>query len=512
MEFDACLTNLASYINYFERALECIAYFCGGIAKSASSLFVSSETHLSLFRELEKSEENCGKKFTEAVRDTQSAHVKGFYTEIYEMQKSVADVRNMRTEREKLRLIYDHYTQKVASLTKVLEKKRASNPMYVDNPKKVEKMARVLPRQNERKLRSATDNYQSHSSKCMANINQLMDSTYTRVAPIIAKVLDRQLVSLQMSLFMKSAQEMSLISEVPQSILEANKRVMASIERERYDQADRQQESQRLSLQSNAPKPAEVRSSLPPMSASQPRSAPQPKLAASQPKSASQPQVVEAIETDEDFVFDMKKLDRLTGKDPGITALRTDPLREDQAATWEEAAKPVQSRASYWDRPAATQEMSPSTDDSFSFATGMPRQSAPQRMERSQSVAQINTSRPQQESQFGSDIGQMAQMQQWMSMMMSNPEAVAQMQQMQQSMMMAQMQSQRPPLDPNDPFYTLESDPEALSGSKAPDPIFGGFGFAPAAFDQADVSQRGESVRQSASRNPFADEKGFFNL
>jgi hypothetical protein len=191
MEFDAVLTNLAGFINYFERALECIAYFCGGIAGAAGSLFASSETHMSLFRELGAVEEVCGKQFTEAVRSTQAVTVKGFYAEIYEMQKGVADVRNSKTERGKLRLIYDHYTQKVGGLVKVLEKKRASNPMYVDNPKKTELLARVPPTQNERKLKSATDNYQSLNQKCMNAISQLLDSAYTRVAPIIAKVVGR---------------------------------------------------------------------------------------------------------------------------------------------------------------------------------------------------------------------------------------------------------------------------------------------------------------------------------
>mmetsp|Transcript_11232 Transcript_11232/g.22097 ORF Transcript_11232/g.22097 Transcript_11232/m.22097 type:complete len:418 (+) Transcript_11232:373-1626(+) len=417
------------------------------------------------------------------------------------MQKAVAEVRAMKTEREKLRLVYDHYTQKVASLTKILEKKRSANPMYVDNPKKVEKMAR-----NERKLKSATDNFQSLSSKCMSNINQLLDSTYTKVAPIIAKT-----VSLQMSLFTKASKELAVIKDVPQDILDANKRRMISIERERLEQANKQQEHNRLSLQSSAgPRPPEQRSSLNAQSFHSQQA--QPAHSQQALPTSQQKQVPQALEEEEDVVFDMKRLDDLDK--PAGSAKSKD--------SWEDIAKPVQSRAAYWDKPADF-DASPSTAESFGgFSTGMPRTSAQMPgMNRSQSVAQINTGKSQQESPYN-DMGQMAQMQQWMSMMMTNPEAMAQMQHM-QTMMMSQMQPSAPPkpaLDPNDPFFTIEVDPAAHSGNdfsqKGKDAIFGGFDFSN---DSPGLAARtAEGAKAFATRNPFMSTErkegssGFFNL
>lgn len=341
-----------------------------------------------------------------------------------------------------------------------------------------------------------------------------MDSTYTRVAPIIAKVEPTQTVSLQMSLFAKSAKELAVVQEVPQAILEANKRRLIVIERERLELANKQQDSNRLSLQGSGLKApesraAEQRSSLQSWATEPPRS--------SLPTTyADRPQVSQAkpIEDDEeDVVFDMKKLDdldRLAGRAPPKA----------QESSWETSAQPVQSRATYWDKPSPV-VASPTTPETYGdYSTSVPRSSAPpQSMGRSQSVAQLRPSHQQESPDMG-----MAQMQQWMSMMMTNPEAMAQMQHM-QSMMMTQMQPPKPALDPNDPFFTLESNPAGYSGNdfrgSGVDSMFAGFNFSSSAAESPDLSGRAlAEARSAASRNPFMTERkdgsagasGFFNL
>jgi hypothetical protein len=290
-----------------------------------------------------------------------------------------------------------------------------------------------------------------------------------------------------MSLLGKSAHQLAVVKDLPQDLIEAGKRKVVALERERLEQASRH-ETNRLSLQTTGTKPQEVRSSLPPQQ--------------------------KALETEEDCVFDMRKLDQITG--------RGEPAK---TSSWEDSAQPA--KGGYWGSPDSQRPQAAEEPAYGGFSTGMPRQSNPQ-MNRSQSVAQMSAS---QES-FGDPSQMASQMQQWMSMMMTNPEAMAQMQQ--------SFATQQPPTpsrsyaDPNDPFSSIETSSPSRGGDfrSAQGAVFKSMEFASehpelahramdgvryAAEHPELASKAVSAARTLASKNPFAteakgDKSGFFNL
>lgn len=156
------------------------------------------------------------------------------------MQKSIGEASALRAEREKLRLIYDHYTHKVAAICTTLEKKRARNPKYVFSPKKLLLKTRVRTSQNDQKLKTATENFQSLTAKCMKTMSLLMETAHTRVAPIIAKVTIRQIVELQIDVFAKSVEGFNQSDRISKRLIEASNGVLSQENRVKLREPDMQ--------------------------------------------------------------------------------------------------------------------------------------------------------------------------------------------------------------------------------------------------------------------------------
>jgi hypothetical protein len=69
---------------------------------------------------------------------------KGLMDHMSQWFKIFDDIREISKQRNKSRLIYDHYVQKLNSLKASIAKKRSKNPNYHETPKEAERIARVI--------------------------------------------------------------------------------------------------------------------------------------------------------------------------------------------------------------------------------------------------------------------------------------------------------------------------------------------------------------------------------
>lgn len=96
------------------------------------------------------------------------------------------DVRTSYRQRDKSRLIYDHYMSKLDDLKSTVAKKKSRNVTYMESSKESQRIAR-----NERKLATATETFRADSNKCLETIYTAMESRYQNVTPCLASVVTR---------------------------------------------------------------------------------------------------------------------------------------------------------------------------------------------------------------------------------------------------------------------------------------------------------------------------------
>ena len=157
------------------------------------------------------------------------------------------EVRSYQKQREKTRLIYDHYVSKVEELRSAIAKKKSRNPSYQETTKEAERLLRVLSSQNDRKLTQATENFRSDSQKCTSTVYQALESRYEAVTPFVAKVSTRQIVNIEMELYKRAAGAVSTLRGVPEELLKANK------EREMQSQEEQFRAQKKAEIQNKVP-------------------------------------------------------------------------------------------------------------------------------------------------------------------------------------------------------------------------------------------------------------------
>jgi hypothetical protein len=324
---------------------------------------------------------------------------------VYKSRKTLTELldkypalRQAMTERDKCRLVFDHYTQKLNEMKAKVAKKTSANPYYQPNSKKQECIAR-----NERKLRSATEDFNAVSAKALEIMHELFESRFSRVVPFVAQVTPSQLANVQVTTMIKSGKMLRALEDWPEDMLQANERRDAATER-----TEPQKSEEPITLsRSQAPGPKTEEPTGPRMVKNE---------------------IFTTEADDESIIFNMDRLNFL------------DPKAEPNVQTLENS----------WGQSANPQQKSPSPSDDFFSIGSYPMQTntEPQLKNRAEtypSEAQSSmpdhffTAQPHSSSGFfSSDQAyssfqpsemssvQMAQMQHWMAMF-QNPEVMAQM-------------------------------------------------------------------------------------
>lgn len=124
-------------------------------------------------------------------------------------------------------------------------KKQEANPYYQANSKKQARLAR-----NERKLKSATDDFNSVNAKIQEIIDQINESRFQRVVPLVAQVTVSQLINIEVSTMARAGKMLQALEDWPEDIMEAN--LQREVELEKLE-PDEPEESGSLTLRKSAP-------------------------------------------------------------------------------------------------------------------------------------------------------------------------------------------------------------------------------------------------------------------
>lgn len=148
-----------------------------------AAVLVSSGEHYKLLEEAREVQTSLSTTFADSVKSTQSAKVLRARSSLTELLEKFPGLRQLKSERQKCKQKYDHYTKKVSDMREEVQKKKAVNPNYQGNSKKIQRMAR-----NQRKLNSATDDFNAVSNKAREIMDGLHESRFSRVVPLVSMV------------------------------------------------------------------------------------------------------------------------------------------------------------------------------------------------------------------------------------------------------------------------------------------------------------------------------------
>lgn len=192
--FDECnqvenyMKNLQSFTDSLKRAIDGIAAFSSGLNSSLSELLSTSKYHSTPAMKIAEVHQHMAGWAGECVASKQTEVLARALEESQTWFVLFDEVKAVQKQREKTRLIYDHYVAKLDELRTAISKKKARNPSYVENSKEADRLQRVKSTQNEKKLFQATENFRADSQKCTVTVYQALESRYESVSPFVAKV------------------------------------------------------------------------------------------------------------------------------------------------------------------------------------------------------------------------------------------------------------------------------------------------------------------------------------
>lgn len=137
-EVEKGIQQLVNYCEYLNKTIPALEYFSQGISITVPKLYESCaclkepslrisdahRTNLSIYKE---SEQDCA-----IILE----HIK-------KLQQIFNQVRSLKSQRNKSRLVYDHYVHKLHNLRNSFARKRQKNQNYQETPKESERYARV---------------------------------------------------------------------------------------------------------------------------------------------------------------------------------------------------------------------------------------------------------------------------------------------------------------------------------------------------------------------------------
>lgn len=160
------------------KSLHGVEYFCTGMSEALGKLYDKSSYHRGAVLQISEVHQSLFQWHSET-----SAGLEKLLEDTRSWLAPFDEVRTFNRQRDKSRLIYDHYMSKLDGLKATVAKKKSRNPTYIESSKESERIAR-----NERKLATATENFRSDSNKCLETIYAAMESRYHNVTPCLASV------------------------------------------------------------------------------------------------------------------------------------------------------------------------------------------------------------------------------------------------------------------------------------------------------------------------------------
>ena len=187
-EVEEYLKSVVESGEMLQRSVEVLGHFSNGLSSSLISLFSKSSFHDAPIEKISEAHQSLLQWTTETVILTQTTSLTRLLEETQHWFGLFDEVRTYQRQREKTRLVYDHYVTKVEDMQTNIAKKRSRNPSYQETGKEADRLVRVLATQNERKLSQATENFRADSQKCSSAVSQALEMRYHAAAPFVAKV------------------------------------------------------------------------------------------------------------------------------------------------------------------------------------------------------------------------------------------------------------------------------------------------------------------------------------
>lgn len=175
---EAALKYFVTFVEHFAKSLQGIEYFCTGMSTALVQLYDKSSYHRGAVLQISEVHQSLQQWHGETA-----GKVSQLVDNARDWLAPFDEVRVAYRQRDKARLIYDHYMSKLDSLKTAVAKKKARNVTYVESSKEAERITR-----NERKLATATENFRAESNKCLETIYAAMESRYHNVTPCLASV------------------------------------------------------------------------------------------------------------------------------------------------------------------------------------------------------------------------------------------------------------------------------------------------------------------------------------
>lgn len=137
---EGAIKYFVTFVEHFMKSLQGVEYFCSGMSTALVKIFDKSSYHRGPVLQVSEVHETMLQSHADA-----SARVGKLLEETKDWFAPFDDVRASNKQRDKSRLIYDHYMSKLDDLRSAVAKKKARNPTYVETNKESERIARVRP-------------------------------------------------------------------------------------------------------------------------------------------------------------------------------------------------------------------------------------------------------------------------------------------------------------------------------------------------------------------------------
>lgn len=137
-EIEQVIQQLVNYCEYLYKTLPALEYFSQGMSSVLPKLYDSHTFLRESTLQISEVHQTNVNIFKEAEQDC-----KIILEHIKKLLHIFSQVRFLNSQRNKSRLIYDHYVHKLESLRNSLTKKKSKSQFYNETPKEAERLARV---------------------------------------------------------------------------------------------------------------------------------------------------------------------------------------------------------------------------------------------------------------------------------------------------------------------------------------------------------------------------------
>lgn len=137
-QVELALKRTGDCVDRLKGALESISTYCADLSQALEDLYGKSAFHQGLAIQIAEAHQAIRSWTAESVDELSHAcEEKRMWSGLFD------EVRNLQKQREKTRLVYDHYLSKVEDLQTTLAKKKSKNPAYQETSKEQDRLARV---------------------------------------------------------------------------------------------------------------------------------------------------------------------------------------------------------------------------------------------------------------------------------------------------------------------------------------------------------------------------------